>query len=372
MAEALQGIVGMILAANAALILAVGLLVLSTIGLRQIGLERDWSLRRRLTGLAWLLVLALPLALAAVPGNAWNATDVLVGHFLRGNLSNLSISATDFSAILALRDNLPRSIATPATLFWKLVAVTLLTAAILRAAYVIRSALRLRKTVLTARTLRQTATLRIAVSETCPVPFASRGILRHHVVLPVSLLLDREAFRIALAHELQHIRQGDPMRELFVAAASPIFVLNPTFWTLIRQTRRIREHDCDAACVSRPSISARDYSLCLLEVARRAGSRPTRAPGAFSVALLGRRQLTGRATQSQLGHRIEMIAAGPTKPANRLVTVALLVLFAASLSGTAWTLRPPADWSHERLMLSSVMNLERLETINTLSQRPLR
>ncbi|UWQ18745.1 M56 family metallopeptidase [Jannaschia sp. M317] len=371
MADWLQLVVGSLLAVNAALVLAVGLLWLAEHGLTRIGLDRDWALRRRVSATAWVLALGLPFALTALPGNAWNATDVVVGLFLNGNLSNLSLTATEFQSILAFRDGLPRALVAPASPAWQAVAAILLAAALMRALHVMRAAWCLRRLIHASMPLRETKSVRIAVSGDCPVPFAARGLRRNHVVLPAGLVADPEAFRIALAHELQHIRQGDPIREVLVAALSPLFALNPAFWNLSRHMRRLREHHCDAACVARPTMDARDYSLCLLDVARRA-RQGNPAPGAFTVALLGRKQLTGRATRSQLGHRIELIAKGPSRRAGRLTTLSLLAVFAVTLAGTTWTLRPPADWSQERLMLSSVINLERLETINTLSQRPLR
>jgi len=45
----------------------------------------------------------------------------------------------------------------------------------------------------------------------------------------------------------------------------------------------------------------------------------------------------------------------------------IAVVFLSALS-----IQKPADWTQDRLMLSTIINLERLETINTFGQRPLR
>ncbi|MEL6585225.1 MAG: M56 family metallopeptidase [Pseudomonadota bacterium] len=361
-----------VLAANAAILLSVALLWLANGLIGPLGLTRDWALRRRLTTTAWVSALVLPafafMAPHWLPTSGMNATDLLVAHFLRGNID---ITATELAAILSLRNTVPQALLTPTTPIWTGLVLVLSAAALLRAAYIARSAWRLHRTLAATTVLRHIGRVTIHISSDCAVPFASRGLTRYHVVLPAYLVTDARAFRIALGHELQHIRQGDPLLELAVAALSPIFALNPAFWALARHTRRLREHDCDAACVARPRGNTRDYSLTLLAVANRA-SADRFAPGTFSVPFLGRRQMGHRATRSQLGNRIELLAQGPGRRANLVTTAALICALCAALAGTAWLLRSPTDWSHERLELSSVLNLERLETINTLGQRPLR
>lgn len=372
MGEGLIAAARWLLAANAALVLGMALLALADAGLCRAGLDRAWALRRRLAASTLVLALALPLALSQdwTPAAPVNATELVVEQYLRGNLSGLS--ATALSDALAWRGALPRMLTAPDGPVAQALAAVLLAAATGRALWVAGAALRLRGVVRRARPLRRAGRLRIALSSDCAVPFAASGPWRHHVVLPARLALSPDAFRLALAHELQHVRQGDPRFETGVALLSPLFALNPAFWALARRMRRLREHGCDAACIARPGIDARAYALCLLDVARRAAGRGGPGQGTFTVPLLGRRQGSPRRTGSQLGHRIEMIADGPGRPAGRATGAAVLGGFCAACVLGAWTLAAPGEWSQARLMLSSVTNLERLDAINTLARPPLR
>ena len=376
MADGLTAGLGFVLAANAALLLAVCLLWISNRFLALAGLARDWTLRRRLTGAAWLLGLLLPTAFVLLaddlPPPVLNATDMLVAQYLRGNLA---ISATDLSHLIELRDRVIHGFTHPGSVVWRSVLAVVLVAGAVRASLVLHAALRLRHVLADARPLRRSRCVTVYLSTDCDVPFAARGLRRHHVVMPAYLAADRRAFRIALVHEMQHIRQGDPLLEMAVALLSPVFALNPAFWSLARQTRRLRENDCDAACVARPGCDVRSYSLTLLAVARRASDGKAGSaslPGLFSVPFVGRRQMGRRATRSQLGSRIELLARRPARPAGRAVSGLVIAAFCTALAGSVWLLRDPSDWSHERLQLSSVLNLERLASINTLGQRPLR
>lgn len=360
---------GAFLAANAALLLSWVLLTLFDGFLSRTGLAQAWSLRRRLVAGAWAVSLALPLCLALIPALPVNATDWLVAEFLRGNTALTQISATEFAGLIEAREDLPRSLSEAQGPVWRIVCAMVVTAALYRMIRIGISVLQVRTLVADARVVRDLRGLRVSVSSTCSVPFATAGLRRHHIVLPLTVWATPNQRRMALAHELQHLRQADPVWELAMAALSPLFALNPAFWALTRRTRRLREHSCDAACVARPGIDMREYAMCLLDVARNAQNK---GPGTLTVALLGRRQMRSATTRSQLGQRIVWIAAGPERRASLWISAALIVAFSAMALGAMLVLRAPDGWSHERLMLSSVVNLERLETINTLAQLPLR
>ena len=358
MAEAARLAVEWALAANAALLLVTLALLILEAAIAHTPLARAWGLRRTLNATAWALVALLPvLALApALPEAPVNATDLVVAQYLKGNLA---LSASELSALIDLRGEVAAALMDRAEPLWRLVAGALAAGALLRGAHVAVTALRLRGLLSRARVLRRAPGLRVLASPEVDVPFATRGLRRRYVVLPAALL-GTPALRIALAHEMQHLRQGDATVEVALSLVSPLFALNPAFWALARRTRRLREHGCDAACVARPGIDARAYALCLLDVARatRGGARQ----GSFSVPFLGRRQIgPGR---SQLAQRIEALCARPAAARPGIAALLAVALVAAAAGGT-WTLRAPGSWSHERLMLSSVTNLERLRARDT-------
>ena len=95
----------------------------------------------------------------------------------------------------------------------------------------------------------------------------------------------------------------------------------------------------------------------------------------MSVPLFGREGIMGGATaRSALGRRV--IAISQTRKAGGfaggyLNAVPALLMMAAMLL-TISMLSLPTGWSHDRLMLSTVVNLERLDRINSFGTQPLR
>ena len=51
----------------------------------------------------------------------------------------------------------------------------------------------------------------------------------------------------------------------------------------------------------------------------------------------------------------------------RLVFAAIAIPLLAATTFTSLAIQSPGDWSHDRLMLSTVVNLDRLDEINRLS-----
>jgi len=72
-----------------------------------------------------------------------------------------------------------------------------------------------------------------------------------------------------------------------------------------------------------------------------------------------------------LKSRILEIAHDLDRPAKetKWVGLTLSVFLSVAIVGSATSLSKPADWSHERIMLSTVVNLERIDQLNTLAQR---
>ncbi len=62
-----------------------------------------------------------------------------------------------------------------------------------------------------------------------------------------------------LAHEFQHLRQGDIEWEILLEALKPIFFLNPAFHAWKRQVEKLRELSCDSQVLTRGRIGVCDY-----------------------------------------------------------------------------------------------------------------
>ncbi|MCO4768588.1 MAG: transglycosylase SLT domain-containing protein [Deltaproteobacteria bacterium] len=141
---------------------------------------------------------------------------------------------------------------------------------------------------------------------------------RRYIVLERGLLTRHRDHRLALAHELQHHRHGDPRIAWFLLALRTTCFWNPFAHLLARRIAELEELACDEAVVSRTNVSAREYGGCLL---RAAASPPLpMAAGLHHPTLLRR--------------RIQMLTSPPAP--RRLLAVPFALGLSLTLFGTAW------------------------------------
>lgn len=356
---------GQVMVLMAALIFAVFELCFALTGQR-----RHFQTRRRVGYSVCASVLMLPFVLPLIMATPYavpiNATDAVVAQYLKGNIS---ISAMEMNRIVDMRANWVSDIALGASIASKVVLAVFLSAAVFRMAYLIVNYIRIRRAVSGGTIFRKTRRLTVVASSDITVPFSTRGPWRHFIVLPQNMMDDHAAVAMALGHELQHIRQGDVTAEVLISLMSPIYVLNPGYWYLSSRIRKLGELTCDRAYLARRLQDAHSYSLRLLSIAR-AASKVRRQPSAFGVALTGRAML-GSGRKSMLKSRILEIARDIDQPARetKWVGLTLSAFLSIAIVCSATSLSKPADWSHERIMLSTVVNLERIDELNTLAQR---
>ena len=114
------------------------------------------------------------------------------------------------------------------------------------------------------------------------VPLAA-GILRPAVLLPsVASAWPRERLRVALLHEMGHIRRRDSLTQALAELARCLYWFHPLVWLAIRRLRVERERACDDL-VLRTGTAASDYASQLLSLAR--SLQPSGlAPAAASMA----------------------------------------------------------------------------------------
>ncbi len=333
------------------------------------GQRRQFQTRRRVGFAVCASILILPVVIPLASTTSYaaslNLTDAVVSQYLKGNIS---ISAIEMNKIVEMRSSWVSNIAFGSTLFAKVVLWGFVAAAVVRVMYLLLNFIRIRRAIRSGDTIRETRGVRVVASPVVQVPFSTRGLLRHIVVVPASMTQNYSALRMSLGHEFQHIRQGDVIAEVLIALASPVFVLNPGYWYLSGRVRKLGELACDRAYLARRLQDAHSYSLRLLTIARQAAKAPQ--PTAFGVALTGR-ALPWKARSSMLKSRILEIARDMDQPATetRWLGISLAFVLSIAIMGAATSLSKPGDWSHERIMLSTVVNLERTDQLNTLAQR---
>lgn len=300
------------------------------------------------TGLSEILKVALP-------GRPVAIGDIAVAAYLRGDIA---LPATQFESLLNARERWAESILNGgsfgASLLFALLAIGA-TALVLRLAY---AALRVRETINTSFLWRRSAKVDIRLSDRVSVPFAVRGLRRRHVVVPTYLLNKPDELRFAIAHEFQHVRAGDAEWQLMLELLRPLLFWNPAYIALKYEFERLRELGCDQFIVSRRRLNTSDYANCLLNYCGRIVSRE--GSYVLNVALV-----SGGRAKRVLRQRVLALTDAPRRhhPFNALVCGCALAFVGILALGSA-SVRQADGWSHDRIMLSTVVNLERLAERN--------
>ncbi|WP_170544432.1 M56 family metallopeptidase [Ruegeria arenilitoris] len=281
--------------------------------------------------------------------------DIAVAAYLRGDIA---MPATQFEALLNTRQRWVEVLFSGDHSIVSAILVMMSLASLVYALRVFRDGLAIRETVNTSFLWRRSAKVDIRLSDRISVPFAVRGLRRRHVVLPSHLLDTPRELRFALAHELQHVRAGDVEWELGFELLRPLLFWNPAYLVLKYQFDRLRELACDQSVVARKNIDAHDYTKCLLDYCARTVTRGS--PRVLNVALV-----TGGKAKRVLRQRVIALADAPAVQSSMpFMFLGLTILFALVLGLAAASVQQTEDWSHDRLMLSTVVNLERLEARN--------
>lgn len=90
------------------------------------------------------------------------------------------------------------------------------------------------------------------------------GFRKHVILLPDEL--PDSALETTLAHELTHLKYGDPLLLLFCAIARSIHWFNPLMWLMMRHVRQTIEECCDHALLKdRDTDARRAYGRAILD-----------------------------------------------------------------------------------------------------------
>ncbi len=336
-------------------------------------LKQEFSLQLGLTeGLIVAAALCPLLALALTKANAWlypsytmNLTDIAVAQFLDGRMS---MDAVTFESILTARQSFVDHLAQLET-WWAIALAGLFAAGFAFAVgKTLQSVLQLKQLIRYSYVWRRFGKLDIRLSDSISVPFSTRGLKRRHIVLPSGMLAEPEALRIALAHELQHMRRRDVEWEMMLTLLQPLFFWNPAFGLWKRSLERLRELACDQALLRRRRVTPRGYADCLLNVCRRSidasSSFNLVTPRVPLLSTHGVGQRNFRVLQQRISVLSESGAAQIQTTRSFWLSLSMLGLICV-LAVSAFQKR--GDWSQDRLMLSTVVNLERLKSRNTMS-----
>lgn len=297
-----------------------------------------------------------------------NLTDIIVAQYLEGNVE---ISPSRLVAFLSLRENFVRDLIHLQSPAVKVLAVIFFLGFVGFSIRTMRNALRLRNTLKNCRAWRRFGRKYILLSDTALVPFSTRSLSKHYIVIPTIMLDNSSDIKMAIGHELQHFRQRDVEWAILLELLTPLFFWNPLFYIWKRQVTHLREFACDQNLLERSGYDVRSYCECLL----RTCSRSLRGKDNFTVisaavAMVNVERVPSENKTSLLRSRIIAITSDKSSRLSKS-TIALIILpLVLTVTFSAFLIQAPADWSHDRLMLSTIVNLERMDARNSFDVRP--
>ena len=298
-------------------------------------------------------------------GYSPSLSDYALAQFLNGRFQ---MAPSEFEALWMSRTVFTQQVTTLGSPLGIMVAAVLATGFSIYAARLLRNALKIRSVIRGGFLWRSLRGIDIVLTDRVDVPFSTRGMGRRYIVLPSGLLSQADDLRIAIAHELQHMRQGDLGWEIAVEVLRPLFFWNPGFAYLKREIEELRELACDQQVLTRRRIDLQDYCDCLLRVCDNAMGRNRPAQIIVPTVPLVRPDGGRRAARFLKRRVLSMLTQAQAAP-SRLVTGLMILPFVAAISfGSLASQSNSADWSQDRLMLSTIVNLERLDQ-RTLATR---
>ncbi|MEO9827091.1 MAG: M56 family metallopeptidase [Paracoccaceae bacterium] len=361
--------------ANILIVVAFALWSAARFVLHRLGLKHAYSTELKLLNGVFIAVVLSPFLVMAIRalqgagvgmGMNVNLSDMVVSHYLNGGFQ---MKASEFEQVLLMRDTFTQSVVQGlGWTAWIAIAAfgTGLVVGFGRLAF---SVMCLRRIVSQSYAWRRFGRLHIRLSDRTLVPFSTRGLRNYYVVIPSSMLVQKNELAVSLAHEFQHLRQGDIEWEILLEAIKPFFFLNPAFHAWKRKVEDLRELACDSQVLTRGRIGVRDYCETLLAVCQ----QTLRRDRAFVIAVpkvtlvTADRSALRDGEMSFLERRILSLLDAGRLSHPQLVYFSVCIPLMAAIVFTALAIQKPGDWSQDRLMLSTVVNLERLDEINRLS-----
>ena len=355
---------------NILLVLSLGIWFVMRRILGLAGFGTAYTTQLRLLSAVFVAVILSPV-LAVIVGMISSANSVNLSNFVTAQYLNGSFDMTPsvFENALGFRGRLMAGVQHLNTGLG-IALVTILTlgfgVGILRLGLGLHN---LRRIVSDSTVWRKFGTLELRVSDTVSIPFSTRTLQRRIVVIPSSILGNPTDLKIALGHEFQHLRQRDLEWEIGLELLKPLFFWNPAFAIWKRKFETLRELSCDQNVLARHGFDLGEYCEGLVRICENA-LRPKRV---FAVEIPRvtlaetRGGFFGGSSASLLRHRLETMLDGKHKRHSKTVfLMAIVPLLAFTLIG-ALAIQKPDSWSHDRLMLSTIVNLERLAARNDVS-----
>ena len=295
-----------------------------------------------------------------------NLSDAIVAYYLNGGFQ---MDSSRFEALVLMRDSFVLNVVNAEGWVAQIAIAAFLAGVGLGLVRLATSVVCLWRIVADSYSWRKIGRVRFCLSDRTLVPFSTRGLRNYYVVIPSHMLTEADELKVAIAHELQHIRQGDLEWEVVLEILKPIFFLNPAYRAWKRQVEHLRELNCDNQVLLHGRIDPRSYCETLLSVCQ----KTLRRDRAFVLAVPKVTLVTADRVslfaqkRSFLEYRITSALDAKRTRFQRWIFAAIVIPLLALTTLATVAIQSPGDWSHDRLMLSTVVNLDRLDEINRLS-----
>lgn len=358
--------------ANILLLIAFALWHIVRMGMRRFGLQGAHGIQLGLLNVLFVAIVSAPLIAAGfgalqqsgvAKDVSLNLSDIVVSHYLNGGFQ---MKAADLEGLVTTRDTFVLNLLNMQGWFAKLAIGAFLIGLGIGLVRLTYSIICLSSIVMKSYALRSFGRLRIRLSDRTLVPFSTRGLRNYYIVIPTDMLGQEHELKVSLAHEIQHIRQGDLEWEILLEALKPLFFLNPAYHAWKRQVEHLRELNCDNQVLGKGRINARMYCETLLAVCQ----KTLRRDRAFVIAVPKVALVTAERSSlrdrgpSFLERRVVSVLNMHKLRHPRLVHLGLALPMIGAIVLTSLAIQRPGDWSQDRLMLSTVVNLDRLNEIN--------
>lgn len=154
--------------------------------------------------------------------------------------------------------------------------------------------------------IRRCGNLSIVVSDEINIPFCFSFLGSSYVVITNDLLENYLNYKLAIKHELQHIRQKDTQWVYLFELFKIIFYLNPFIHHWLKSNSELQELACDEALINESSVCVEDYAHCLLTTAEQILNKKSVTKQAYSAAVglfHSRKSLTSRRIMMLFQHK---------------------------------------------------------------------
>lgn len=359
--------------ANLMIIFAFLIWVFIHFSLSKFGFYREFKSMLRLLNSTFIAVLISPLFVWGL--SALSKTG-LVGSHAPMNISDFAIAvyldggfqmkASEFEKILSLRTEWTADVVSLGSTTSVFIIIFLLGGFAVSLLRTVLSVRRLRRIIVNSYEWRRFKNIHIRFCETTQVPFSTRGLRNHYIIMPLALLERSGDLRMAMAHELQHIRQGDINWEIAMEVLRPLFFWNPAFILWKRIVDQLRELSCDQQVLLRKKINIKDYGECLLRVCQNSLKYKNGMPVIVPVVAFAQVDKFPFSTNSAifLKRRVTSLFEMPKEPQAPRKLWYLMLPLMAFIVFLSIIIHNGSDWSQDRIMLSTIVNLERLDVIN--------